>query len=166
MSDLFAQVRAHLQSSSNLAWTFHQQLVCNLQPAQRINAGHLKVVCLLPHGPYLQARRLESEIDARLAAYSKLGDAIALAATSSAATVPDPQEASLTAKEIEGLLQQLAEINEAMSARGQTASAGAVNNHTVVRHQNILIEYTRVRLGRVIVAQSLVWPSFVCSKTS
>ena len=40
-----------------------------------------------------QARRLESEIDARLAAYSKIGDAITLATTSSASSAPEPSEA-------------------------------------------------------------------------
>ena len=91
-----------------------------------------------------QARRLESEIDARLAAYSKIGDAITLATTSSASSAPEPSEAHAKAAEIEGLLQQLAEATEAMAARTSGAGHSEVKNHTLVRHQNILIEYTRV----------------------
>ncbi|CAI5524283.1 unnamed protein product [Closterium sp. Naga37s-1] len=46
--------------------------------------------------PPLQARRVESEVDHRLAAYSKLGAAFALASSSTAAgSLPDPSEAQV-----------------------------------------------------------------------
>ncbi|CAI5932952.1 unnamed protein product [Closterium sp. NIES-64] len=94
------------------------------------------------------ARRVESEVDHRLAAYSKLGAAFALASSSTAAgSLPDPSEAQIREGEIEALLQQLASLNDAMGACAAAGGAGGGSSelqaHTLTRHNNILLEFSR-----------------------
>lgn len=94
------------------------------------------------------ARRLESEVDHRLALYSKLGAQLALAsASTNAQTLPDPAEAQVRAGEIEALLYQLASVNEAMcvcaAAGGAGGGSSELQSHTLTRHNNILMEFSR-----------------------
>lgn len=90
------------------------------------------------------ARKLESELDHRLAAYSKIGSSYSLAGVSGGL---DPSEAQHRAVEIEGLLAQLQEVNEAMAtcaaAGGGGGGSSELQSHTLARHNNILTEFIR-----------------------
>lgn len=100
----------------------------------------------------VQARKLESAVDHRLAAYSKLGTGFSLGGVSGVAgsqAPPELAEVHRRAAEIDGLLQQLAEVNEAMSACAAAGGSGGgsseLQSHTLARHSNILLEFSRVR---------------------
>eukprot|EP00271_Cylindrocystis_brebissonii_P008922 TRINITY_DN23452_c0_g1_i1.p1 TRINITY_DN23452_c0_g1~~TRINITY_DN23452_c0_g1_i1.p1 ORF type:complete len:242 (+),score=42.12 TRINITY_DN23452_c0_g1_i1:1103-1828(+) len=92
-----------------------------------------------------EARRVEADVDARLALYSRLGASTSYSTPSlglSSPPPPDLAEAEHVASEIERLLEQLKVINGAMSecARG---SSSDLLNHTMARHTDILHEFTQ-----------------------
>eukprot|EP00235_Prasinoderma_singulare_P009805 CAMPEP_0119177158 /NCGR_PEP_ID=MMETSP1315-20130426/47895_1 /TAXON_ID=676789 /ORGANISM="Prasinoderma singularis, Strain RCC927" /LENGTH=286 /DNA_ID=CAMNT_0007171299 /DNA_START=150 /DNA_END=1010 /DNA_ORIENTATION=- len=81
------------------------------------------------------ARKLEGELDMRLAAYSKLG----------ARGSKDVSEASANAAEaeIESLLSRLGHVNDRMASAGARGGAGAASAHTLARHRDILQEFSQ-----------------------
>ncbi len=82
----------------------------------------------------MQARKLESELDIKLASFRRLGNGPAGDGQG------DGNEA-----EIERLLQQLNEVNKQMQS--WVSSAGSdVLSHTLTRHRNILQELSQVRV--------------------
>jgi len=89
-----------------------------------------------------ECRKLESEIDQKLAAFSKIGgggsssEAAKLLGESSRNDVINAK-----AQELEGLLERLSDLNDAM---GSLNSGGAVSRmHTLARHKDILTEFTQ-----------------------
>jgi Golgi SNAP receptor complex protein 1 len=91
-----------------------------------------------------EARKLESEIDQKLAAFSKIGSGSA-SSSESANLLGESQRGDMInskALEIEGLLERLSDLNEAMG--GLVNSGGAVARmHTLARHKDILMEFTQ-----------------------
>eukprot|EP00242_Pyramimonas_sp_CCMP2087_P004082 CAMPEP_0198219852 /NCGR_PEP_ID=MMETSP1445-20131203/76500_1 /TAXON_ID=36898 /ORGANISM="Pyramimonas sp., Strain CCMP2087" /LENGTH=234 /DNA_ID=CAMNT_0043897417 /DNA_START=307 /DNA_END=1011 /DNA_ORIENTATION=- len=91
-----------------------------------------------------EARKSESEIDQKLAAFSKIGSGSA-SSSESANLLGESQRGDIInskAMEIEGLLERLSDLNEAMG--GLVNSGGAVARmHTLARHKDILMEFTQ-----------------------
>ena len=83
-----------------------------------------------------QARTLESEIDAKLVSYSKLGTTMALNASRAGTEVP-----STMGGEIQRMLASLTEINELMRAHVSESGQTAALMHTLQRHRDILHDY-------------------------
>eukprot|EP00270_Netrium_digitus_P005483 TRINITY_DN17284_c0_g1_i1.p1 TRINITY_DN17284_c0_g1~~TRINITY_DN17284_c0_g1_i1.p1 ORF type:complete len:245 (+),score=60.61 TRINITY_DN17284_c0_g1_i1:50-784(+) len=103
-----------------------------------------------------EARKLESEIDQRLASYSKLGVSAYNSSTLAIPSSGDAVEAEHRAAEIEQLLRQLAEVNESMADHVQKQNASEFLSHTLARHSNILLEFTQeFRRTRSKVSSSL-----------
>ncbi|KAK9792759.1 hypothetical protein WJX73_009120 [Symbiochloris irregularis] len=89
-----------------------------------------------------EARRLESELDMRLAVFAKLcsgseADFRRKGETGLAAE----QMAQSKAEEIEGLLDRLSDVNSSMSS--QLTGANDSHAHTVARHRDILAEFSQ-----------------------
>eukprot|EP00899_Mesostigma_viride_P016697 jgi/Mesvir1/25028/Mv16968-RA.1 len=82
-----------------------------------------------------EARKLEGELDFKLASYSKLG-----AGASGDAEAPD-LVSTTKAVEIEELLRRLLEVNDAM-ANCVNGGGSDVLTHTLARHRDILHEFT------------------------
>ncbi|EFJ40319.1 Qb-SNARE, Gos1/GS28-family [Volvox carteri f. nagariensis] len=91
-----------------------------------------------------EARRLEGELDVKLAAFTKLCSSFEasykLNSTDNAALGAD-QLAQTKAAEVEDLLQRLSDVNDEMAATvgGSTDS----RSHTLARHRDILQEFTQ-----------------------
>ncbi|GIL67626.1 hypothetical protein Vafri_20975 [Volvox africanus] len=92
-----------------------------------------------------EARRLEGELDVKLAAFTKLCSSFEasykLNSTDNAALGADQQLAQTKAAEVEDLLQRLSDVNDEMAATvgGSTDS----RSHTLARHRDILQEFTQ-----------------------
>mmetsp|Transcript_33895 Transcript_33895/g.83134 ORF Transcript_33895/g.83134 Transcript_33895/m.83134 type:complete len:243 (-) Transcript_33895:141-869(-) len=87
-----------------------------------------------------EARKLEGEVDGKLANYAKFASGPAFGmGVSDALLAGDSLDA--TAADIEGLLQRLNDVNEAMS--GAVAGGDAARSHTLARHRDILLEFTQ-----------------------
>ena len=85
------------------------------------------------HCSYLQARKLESELDVKLSSFRRGG-------------TPKDGQGDGSEAEIERLLQQLNEVNKHM--QNWVSNAGSdVLSHTLARHRNILHELSQVRFG-------------------
>lgn len=101
-----------------------------------------------------QARKLESEIDQKLAAFSKLGSGD----SETAELLGNRQEAVNThASHIEGLLDRLSNLNEAMDGALSGSAMGSVARmHTLARHKDILTEFAHeFRRTRSTITSSL-----------
>lgn len=82
------------------------------------------------------ARKLEGELDVKLASYAKLCSGF------EASPGPSSEQLAKTkAADIESLLQQLSDINHDMS--GVIAGAGDARSHTLARHRDILTDLTQ-----------------------
>mmetsp|Transcript_34838 Transcript_34838/g.82652 ORF Transcript_34838/g.82652 Transcript_34838/m.82652 type:complete len:189 (-) Transcript_34838:889-1455(-) len=95
-----------------------------------------------------EARKLEGEIDIKLAAYSKLCSGYDSAKKLDPSPGHDQLAASKTV-ELENLLNKLSDVNEAMSG---AISGGDARSHTVARHREIHHDYTKEfrRLGAML----------------
>lgn len=94
-----------------------------------------------------EARKIESDVDLKLAAYAKL--------SSSYGAGVDAAEAEHRAAELEGLLRRLADLNQALTEFAH-GSVAAFSGHTLARHHEILHEYDKeFRRTRAAVSQSL-----------
>eukprot|EP00850_Spirogloea_muscicola_P021832 SM000263S09819 [mRNA] locus=s263:20380:21585:- [translate_table: standard] len=81
-----------------------------------------------------QARKLEGDVDHKLAAYARLGGGDG----------GGGGEEELRRVEIEALLAQLGELNAAMAAHAASGSGADALGHTLARHRDILHEYSQV----------------------
>ncbi|PNW82487.1 hypothetical protein CHLRE_06g280900v5 [Chlamydomonas reinhardtii] len=91
-----------------------------------------------------EARRLEGELDVKLAAFTKLCSSFEASYklnTADNSLGADQQLAQTKAAEVEDLLQRLSDINDEMAAivGGSTDS----RSHTLARHRDILQEFTQ-----------------------
>mmetsp|Transcript_32374 Transcript_32374/g.91738 ORF Transcript_32374/g.91738 Transcript_32374/m.91738 type:complete len:262 (-) Transcript_32374:51-836(-) len=97
-----------------------------------------------------EARKLEGEIDVKLAAYAKLcaGYDAAYGRKHESSLGQDQLAASKTT-ELEDLLRRLSDVNEAMSS---AVSGGDARAHTLARHRDIHHDYTQEfrRLGATL----------------
>eukprot|EP00850_Spirogloea_muscicola_P013903 SM000097S24756 [mRNA] locus=s97:6131:7981:- [translate_table: standard] len=82
-----------------------------------------------------QARKLEGDVDHKLAAYARLGGG---------GGGGGGGEEELRRVEIEALLAQLGELNAAMAAHAASGSGADALGHTLARHRDILHEYSQV----------------------
>lgn len=98
------------------------------------------------------ARRLEGELDVKLASYSRL-----CAGYESTSTTPDGigshQFATQTSQEITSLLQRLGEVNKSMEA---TITGNDNRQHTVARQRDILQDLTQ-EFKRLAMQVTQVW---------
>lgn len=85
-----------------------------------------------------EARKLEGEVDMKLAAYSKFAGSPG--STNSEAMRLGEGDANAKAAEIESLLQRLSDVNEAMSG---AVTGGDARSHTLARHRDIAMEFTQ-----------------------
>lgn len=83
-----------------------------------------------------EARKLEGELDVKLAAYSKLGGGEGGSGEGSSDALATSKGA-----EIETLLQRLSDVNDAMSSA--VSGGGDARAHTLARHRDILTEFTQ-----------------------
>eukprot|EP00238_Polyblepharides_amylifera_P013634 CAMPEP_0196592540 /NCGR_PEP_ID=MMETSP1081-20130531/73044_1 /TAXON_ID=36882 /ORGANISM="Pyramimonas amylifera, Strain CCMP720" /LENGTH=253 /DNA_ID=CAMNT_0041916267 /DNA_START=639 /DNA_END=1400 /DNA_ORIENTATION=- len=96
-----------------------------------------------------EARKLESEIDQKLAAFSKLGNgAGGLESSALLGEINKSDAVKAKAAELEGLLERLGDLNESMTSvvqgSGGTGSGGGTARlHTQARHRDILMEYNQ-----------------------
>eukprot|EP00850_Spirogloea_muscicola_P009885 SM000056S18003 [mRNA] locus=s56:707762:709526:+ [translate_table: standard] len=81
-----------------------------------------------------QARKLEGDVDHKLAAYARLGGG---------GGGGGGGEEELRRVEIEALLAQLGELNAAMAAHAASGSGADALGHTLARHRDILHEYSQ-----------------------
>ncbi|PNH10224.1 Golgi SNAP receptor complex member 1-2 [Tetrabaena socialis] len=92
-----------------------------------------------------EARRLEGELDVKLAAFTKLCSSFEasykLNSTDSSALGADQQLAQTKAAEVEDLLQRLSDINDEMAAI--VGGSSDSRSHTLARHRDILQEFTQ-----------------------
>mmetsp|Transcript_23422 Transcript_23422/g.39159 ORF Transcript_23422/g.39159 Transcript_23422/m.39159 type:complete len:258 (-) Transcript_23422:316-1089(-) len=93
-----------------------------------------------------EARKLESEVDVKLAGFSKLGQGFGDASPYSSAggvskSKSGDQLVGQKAAELEALLQRLSDINDSMSSA--LSGSGVSRMHTVARHRDILLEFTQ-----------------------
>jgi len=93
-----------------------------------------------------EARKLESEVDVKLAGFSKFGqgfgDTSSLGSGAGGSTIKSgDQLVEQKAAEIEALLMQLQRLNDSMSSA--VSGSGTARMHTVARHRDILIEFTQ-----------------------
>lgn len=79
-----------------------------------------------------EARKLEGEIDAKLAAYAKQG--------SESPSFLDIEAQAVKGAEIEALLQRLTDVDDALA---NAVSGGDARAHTLSRHRDILTEFTQ-----------------------
>lgn len=82
-------------------------------------------------GLYCQARKLESELDVKLASFRRVG-------------TPKDGQGDGSEAEIARLLQQLNEVNKHMQSWVSNAGSDVLS-HTLTRHRNILHELSQVR---------------------
>lgn len=98
------------------------------------------------------ARRLEGELDVKLASFSRL-----CAGYESTSTTPDGigshQFATQTSQEITSLLQRLGEVNKSMEA---TITGNDNRQHTVARQRDILQDLTQ-EFKRLAMQVTQVW---------
>eukprot|EP00877_Chromochloris_zofingiensis_P009739 jgi/Chrzof1/5018/Cz15g08210.t1 len=89
-----------------------------------------------------EARKLEGELDVKLAAYAKLCSGFEGSSRSKEnSTMASDQLAQTKAAEIDGLLQRLSDVNDEMgSVIGGFSDA---RSHTLARHRDILQEFTQ-----------------------
>lgn len=93
---------------------------------------------------YLQARKLESELDVKLASFRRIG-------------TPKDGQGDGSEAEIEKLLQHLNEVNKDM--QNWVSNAGSdVLSHTLARHRNILHELSQVQFPNILICFSLIMP--------
>lgn len=100
-----------------------------------------------------EARKLESELDAKLAAYGKLCtgyDSTYASNRPGEAGLANDQLIATKAAEIESLLGRLSDVNDAMS--GALSGAADARSHTLARHRDILHDFTQEfrRLGSAL----------------
>jgi len=91
-----------------------------------------------------EARKLEGELDVKLAAYAKLCagfEANYKLKTSDSSALGADQLAQTKAAEIEDLLQRLSDVNDEMSSL--IGGIGDSRSHTLARHRDILQEFTQ-----------------------
>eukprot|EP00879_Flechtneria_rotunda_P006738 GHRR01007079.1.p1 GENE.GHRR01007079.1~~GHRR01007079.1.p1 ORF type:complete len:237 (+),score=70.34 GHRR01007079.1:258-968(+) len=90
-----------------------------------------------------EARKLEGELDVKLASYAKLcsGFEAAERGKGAGAGAATDQIARQKAADIEALLQRLSDINHDMSS--VIAGAGDARSHTLARHRDILQDLTQ-----------------------
>jgi Golgi SNAP receptor complex protein 1 len=99
---------------------------------------------LLPALP-LQARKLESELDVKIAAYGKLCSGYEYGYAKGESGLAADQQLQSKAGEIERLLARLSDANDAMRS---TLSGGAdARSHTLARHRDILHDFQQVATG-------------------
>ena len=89
-----------------------------------------------------EARKLEGEIDSRLAGFAKSGAGFEASPASSAGALGGFSE-DRGASEIDALLRQLQGVNHGMAAETAGARGGDARAHTLARHRDILQEYTQ-----------------------
>ncbi|KXZ44881.1 hypothetical protein GPECTOR_61g834 [Gonium pectorale] len=92
----------------------------------------------------LQARRLEGELDVKLAAFTKLCSSFEASYklnTADNAALGADQLAQTKAAEVEDLLQRLSDINDEMAAI--VGGSSDARSHTLARHRDILQEFTQ-----------------------
>eukprot|EP00740_Mantoniella_antarctica_P015627 CAMPEP_0181383466 /NCGR_PEP_ID=MMETSP1106-20121128/21367_1 /TAXON_ID=81844 /ORGANISM="Mantoniella antarctica, Strain SL-175" /LENGTH=120 /DNA_ID=CAMNT_0023503113 /DNA_START=219 /DNA_END=578 /DNA_ORIENTATION=- len=86
-----------------------------------------------------EARKLESEIDGKLEAYTKFASGPSGGmGVSDALLAGDSLDAQ--SADMEGLLQRLSDVSSAM---GGAVSGGDARLHTLARHKDVLLEYTQ-----------------------
>lgn len=89
-----------------------------------------------------EARKLEGELDVKLASYAKLASGFEAAERGKGGPgSATDQLAKTKAADIEALLQRLSDINHDMS--GVIAGAGDARSHTLARHRDILTDLTQ-----------------------
>eukprot|EP00239_Pterosperma_sp_CCMP1384_P004072 CAMPEP_0197849806 /NCGR_PEP_ID=MMETSP1438-20131217/13277_1 /TAXON_ID=1461541 /ORGANISM="Pterosperma sp., Strain CCMP1384" /LENGTH=239 /DNA_ID=CAMNT_0043462651 /DNA_START=253 /DNA_END=972 /DNA_ORIENTATION=+ len=90
-----------------------------------------------------EARKIEGEVDVKLAAFSKLGSQGVAGESSQlmAAENGEQQIVATKSAEIEKFLQRLGDINDAMSSA--VSGGGDARSHTLARHRDILHEFTQ-----------------------
>lgn len=112
--------------------------------------------CIIPtyarkHNP-LQARKIEGELDVKIAAYSKLCSNYEYGYTKGESGISTDQLLETKSADINGLLARLSDINASMNS----ALAGATDarSHTLTRHRDILHDFTQEyrRLSTVVSA--------------
>jgi hypothetical protein len=94
---------------------------------------------------FLQARKLESELDMKIAAYGKLCSGYEYGYAKGESGLAADQQLQSKAGEIERLLARLSDANDAMRS---TLSGGAdARSHTLARHRDILHDFKQVLAG-------------------
>ncbi|KAH7104842.1 28 kda golgi snare protein [Auriculariales sp. MPI-PUGE-AT-0066] len=92
-----------------------------------------------------QLRTLESLIDTKMNAYSRLAVTIANSGSSDLEAGPQEERWSDMEEEIEGLLEKLRDTTEELSSslEGSTTRPSATMTHALQRHREVLADYSR-----------------------
>lgn len=88
-----------------------------------------------------EARKLEGELDVKLAAYAKLCSGFESSYRNKADKLGTDQLAQTKSSEIRSLLQRLSDVNDEMG--GAIGGSGDARSHTLARHRDILQEFTQ-----------------------